>query len=178
MYNDKKDYRKNNRKNGHDNNRGFNSFNDNFYGSPDKEPKKDYRRRTTHQPNGLPKNERIDIPVSCYGITMDGKEYEGASFIDMMNDLQNNNVFNKISIPVYTKASYATDNPTAKWNTVLGYIKGFNDDGTATCVIYAKSIKIFHKIEDAIIVPRVTIKDGKCVCIIGLDIVSTNDINK
>lgn len=42
-----------------------------------KEPKKDYRKRTTHQPNGLPKNLRVEIPVSCYGFTMDGKDYDG-----------------------------------------------------------------------------------------------------
>ena len=141
-------------------------------------PKKDWRKRTTHQPNGLPKNLRVEIPVSCYGITMDGKEYDGTTFIDLMDDLQYNDTFTKISIPVYTKASYATDDPKSKWNTVIGYIKGFNEDGNAICVIYAKSIKVFNKIEDAIIVPRVAIKQGKCVCIIGLDIVSKNDIKK
>lgn len=146
--------------------------------SNNKEPKKDWRKRTTHQPNGLPKNERVEIPISCYGITMDGKEYDGTSFIDIMDDLQNSEVFSKISIPVYTKASYATNNPTAKWNTVIGYIKEFTPAGDGVCIIYAKSIKIFHKIEDPIIVPRVAIKNGKCVCIIGLDIVSRNDIKK
>lgn len=149
-----------------------------YYGSKDKEPKKDWRRRTTHQSNGLPKNERIQIPVSCYGITLDGKEYDGASFISLMERLQENDVFNTISIPVYTKASIATGNENAKWNTVIGYIKEFTDTGDAVCVIYAKSIKIYHKIENPIMIPRVAIKQGRCVCIIGLDIVDKSDIDK
>lgn len=146
--------------------------------SNNKEPKKDWRKRTTHQPNGLPKNERVEVPISCYGITMDGKEYDGTSFIDIMDELQNTGVFSKISIPIYTKASYATNNPTAKWNTIIGYIKEFTPVGDSVCIIYSKSIKIFHKIEDPIIVPRVAIKGGKCICIIGLDVVSRKDIKK
>lgn len=143
-----------------------------------REPKKDWRKRTTHQPNGLPKNERVEIPVSCYGITMDGKDYDGVSFIELMEDLQKNDVFSKISIPVYMKGSYANDDPKAKWNTIIGYMKEFNEDGIAVCIIYTKSIKVFHKIENPIIVPRVAIKQGKCQCIIGLDIVDENDIKK
>ena len=143
-----------------------------------KEPKKDWRKRTTHQPNGLPKNLRVEIPVSCYGLTLDGKEYDGTSFMDMMENLQANDTFSKISIPVYMKASYATDNPDAKWNTVVGYIKDFNDMGNATIIIYTKSIKIFQKIENPIIVPRVAIKQGVCQLIIGLDIVDESEIKK
>lgn len=143
-----------------------------------KEPKKDLRKRTTHQPNGLPKNLRVEVPVSCYSITLDGKEYDGTSFIDLMDDLQANDTFNKISIPVYMKAVYATGNPEAKWNTNIGYIKGFDEIGNATIVVYTKSIKIFQKIEHPIIVPRVVIKQGKCVCIIGLDIVEESEIKK
>lgn len=143
-----------------------------------KEPKKDWRRRTTHQPNGLPKNLRVEVPVSCYGITIDGKEYDGTTFIDMMDELQANGTFSKISIPIYTKASYATGNPEARWNTVIGYLKEFNDNGDATVIIYTKSIKVFQGIEDPIIVPRVAIKQGVCTCIIALDVVSKNDIKK
>ena len=157
----------------------YNEKNKNFKKNYDnKEPKKDWRKRTTHQPNGLPKNLRIEIPVSCYGVTMDGKEYDGTSLISLMENLQENNTFNKISIPVYMRASYATGNADAKWNTVVGYIKGFDDMCNATIVIYTKSIKVYQKIADPIVVPRVVIKQGECVCIIGLDIVDRNEINK
>lgn len=164
----------NDRNNG---NYGYRNGNNN-YRNDNREPKKDYRRRTTHQPNGLPKNLRVSIPVSCYGITNNGKEYDGTSFIDLMEDLQDNNTFSKISIPVYMPASYTTDKPNARWNTVIGYIKEFSDTGDATIVVYAKSINVFKKIEDPIIVPRVAIKDGMCVCIIGLDVIDRKDIKK
>ena len=153
-------------------------YKDNSNKNFNKEPKKDWRKRTTHQPNGLPKNLRVEIPVSCYGITMDGKEYDGTTFIDLMENLQANDTFSKISIPVSMKASYATDNPEAKWNTIVGYIKNFDEVGNATIIIYTKSIKIFKKIEHPVIVPRVAIKNGECVCIIGLDIVEEDDIKK
>lgn len=161
-----------------DNKRNFKKNYNNSGDNYNKEPKKDWRKRTTHQPNGLPKNLRVEIPVSCYGITMDGKEYDGTSFIDLMDDLQKNDTFNKISIPVYMKASYATGDASAKWNTVVGYIKGFDDMCNATIVIYTKSIKIFQKLADPVIIPRVVIKQGKCVCIVGLDIADNNDIKK
>ena len=164
----------NNRRGGYNNN----NYNGGYNRSNDKEPKKDWRKRTTHQPNGLPKNLRVEIPVSCYGITKNGKEYDGTSFIDLMEDLQNNSTFSKISIPVYMPASYVNDNPEAKWNTIIGYIKEFSETGDATIVVYAKSIKVFQKIADPIIVPRVAIKDGVCTCIIGLDIIDRNDIKK
>lgn len=150
--------------------------NDNRSNTP-REPKKDWRRRTTHQPNGLPKNLRVEIPVSRYGITMNNKEYDGTTFIDLIEELQRNGTFHKISIPIYTKASYIVDDPTARWNSIIGYIKEFKDTGDAECAIYTKSIKVFKKIEDPIIVPRVVIKDGACTCIIGLDVISKKDIS-
>ena len=134
-----------------------------------KEPKKDWRRRTTHQKNGLPKNLRVEIPVSIYGITLDGKDYEGSSFISIMEDLQANDVFNKVSIPVYAQITVREGKTI--WHKVIGYIKEFNEMGTAVCVIYAKDIKSYNAIEDPVVVPRVAIKDGQCNCIIGLDIV-------
>lgn len=153
-------------------------YKDNSNKNYSKEPKKDWRKRTTHQPNGLPKNLRVEIPVSCYGLTLDGKEYDGTTFIDLMENLQANETFSKISIPVNMKASYATGNPDAKWNTIVGYMKNFDEMGNATVIIYTKSIKIFQKIEHPVIVPRVAIKNGACVCIIGLDIVEESDIKK
>lgn len=172
MYNNRNDGR--NQKYSDRNNNRYNGGS--YSGNNSREPKKDWRRRTTHQTNGLPKNERVEIPVSCYGITANGREYDGTTFIDLMEDLQNNDTFSKISIPVYINAKYITDDPKARFNTVIGYIKEFNTDtGDAVCIIYDKSIKVFHKIEDAIVVPRVAIKDGKCSCIIALDIVSKKD---
>lgn len=145
----------------------------------DKGERKDFRRRTTHQKNGLLKNMRVEIPVSCYGITKNGIDYDGVSFIEMMQDLQHNDTFSKISIPVYIPASYVNDNPEAKWNVVVGYIKDFNiDTCDATIIIYAKSIKGYQKLEKPIVVPRVALKDDKVTCIIGLDIVEESDIKK
>lgn len=145
----------------------------------DKGEKKDFRRRTTHQKNGLPKNMHVEIPVSCYRITKNGIDYNGVSFISMMEDLQANNTFSKISIPVYIPASYVNEDPTAKWNIVVGYIKGFNPDtGDATIIIYAKSIKNYQKLTQPIIVPRVALKDSEVTCIIGLDIIEESDIKK
>ena len=79
-------------------------YKDNSNKNFNKEPKKDWRKRTTHQPNGLPKNLRVEIPVSCYGITMDGKEYDGTTFIDLMENLQANDTFSKISIPSLSRS--------------------------------------------------------------------------
>ena len=151
-------------------------MNEKFKNNQNREFKKD-RQRNYH--SDAPKNMTVEIPVSCYGITMDGKEYNGISFMNMMESLQNNNTFTKISIPVYTKASYANDNPESKWNIIIGYIKNFDtENGTATCVIYSKSIKTYEKIKNAIIIPRVAIKQGECVCILGLDIANEKDIKK
>lgn len=144
----------------------------------EKGEKKDFRRRTTHQKNGLMKNLRVEIPV-CYGITKNGIDYDGVSFISMMEDLQANNTFSKISIPVYIPASYINDSPEAKWNVVVGYIKDFDPDtGNAVIIIYAKSVKGYQKLSNPIIVPRVALKDDKVTCIIALDIVEESDIKK
>ena len=145
-----------------------------------KEPKKDYRKRTTHQPNGLPKNLRVEIPVSCYGFTMDGKDYDGTSFIDLMEDLQSNDTFNKISIPIYTKIEVTNKTgKTVHRNQVIGYIREFNTDtGMAVCIIYAKNISLYESIVSPMVVPRVAIKEGKCICIIGLDVVAEVDAKK
>lgn len=137
-----------------------------------KQPKKDWRKRTTHQKNGLPKNLRVEIPVSIYGMTLDGKDYDGSTFIEIMENLQANDVFNKISIPVY--AQITVREGKTLWHKVIGYIKEFNEMGSAVCVIYAKDIKAFNEIESPVIVPRVAIKDNKCSCVIGLDIVPEN----
>ena len=146
------------------------------YNNNRNDSKKEWHKNNNKQ-NDYPKNLKVDVPVSCYGITIDGKEYDGTSFIDLMEDLQDNNTFSKISIPVYMKASYTNNNPDAKWNTVVGYLKDFSSDtGNATCVIFNKSTKYFEKIADPTIVPRVVIKQGKCTCIIGLDIVDQSDI--
>ena len=149
-------------------------YKDNSNKNFNKDHKKDWRKK----PNNLPKNITVEIPVSCYGITLDGKEYNGATFIDMMEDLQNNDTFSKISIPINMKASYTTGNPEARWNIVVGHIRSFDEMGNATVVIHAKSIKFFENIQNPIIVPRVAIKQGACVCIIGLDIVEESDIKK
>ena len=145
------------------------------YNNGEKTYKKDYRRRTTHQKNGYPKNERVEIPISFYGYTLDGKHYESASLSDILNKLNNIDVFSIISIPVYMKASDVFDKPESKNSIIVGYMKSYDDEnGTAVVSIYAKSIKAFHKISNPMVVPRVAIKQGDCVCIIGLDIVEAS----
>ncbi len=162
-------YNNNNRRNN-----GYNNNRDNR----DYEPKKDWRRRTTHQANGLPKNLRAELEVSCYGMTLDGKDYDGTSFIDLMEDLQSHDTFSKISIPIYIRIPMA-DKPGKFKHIVVGFLKEFNTEtGMAICTIYARSTKLYGEVEDPIILPRVAIKDGKCSCIIGLDAISRSEIKK
>lgn len=157
MYQKNNDYNKNNRDGG----------------------KREFRPKRAPRNTDLPKNLAVTIPFNCYGITLDGREYDGSSLLDIMESLQNNDTFGKISIPVYMKASYTSNNPEARWNTVVGYIKSFNPDiCEADCIIYAKSIDAYNKLTNPVIVPRVTIKQGKCVLLIGIDIVDESDIKK
>ena len=159
----------------YNNNGNYKNGNNRNYNNGDKEYKKDYRRRTTHQKNGFPKNERVQVPISFYGYTLDGKHYESASLSNILNRLNDNDVFTIMSIPVYMKGSVVFDKPEAKNPVIVGYIKSYDDtDGTAIVSIYARSIKAFHKLEEPMIVPRVAIKQGERVCIIGLDIVDAS----
>lgn len=153
-------------------------MNNNRDNNSSREPKKDWRKRTTHQPNGLPKNLRVEVPVSCYGTTMDGKTYEASSLFDVLEDLQKNDTFAKVSIPVYISAKYIHDDKAAaKYKTIIGYVKDFDPDtATMVCVIYTKSIKLYQKIQEAIVSPRVAIKNDRCSCIIGFDIVEREEI--
>lgn len=145
-----------------------------FNNGNDKNFKKDYRKRSTHQPNGLPKNLRVELPISCYGYTLDGKSYNGDTFVSLMEELQAHDTFNKISIPIYGKIEVVTKvGKHITTNKIIGYIRSFDPQTTlATCIIYTKNIEHFESIVKPMIVPRVAIKDDDCSCILGLDVVS------
>lgn len=158
-----------------------NYYNKNRYASNNnfkkKEPKKDWRRRTTHQKNGLKKNLAVEVPVSCMGVTKDGKYFSGISFINIMDQLQIHKVFSMISIPIYISYSYINGDPDCDWTTPIGYIKYFKDTADAGIVIYRKSIKFFEKIKNPLIVPRVALNEDETVkTIIGLDVMERSKI--
>lgn len=135
------------------------------------------RRFKTNRQSERRKNMNITIPISDHGITPNGVTYNQLSLTEIFNELQNSNVFSKISIPVYTKVANNSNKPNAKYNFNIGYFKSYNEDGTASVVIYDKSINLFDCIEDPVILPRAIVKDETVSYIIGIDIFAREDVD-
>lgn len=140
---------------------------------------RNYFKRTGKQANGLPKNQRAVVGLSMYGNTLDGKVYEESSLIEIMEDLQKNDIFKKLSIPVYVNTYSNPTKPKQKMHHIVGYVKDYNiEKNYLTIIIYNKTVELYSTIKDPIMCPRVTIRDNKCNCIVGFDVVEKMDVIK
>lgn len=114
------------------------------------------------------KSVSTEISMDLYTGGVSGtRTYDVNSLIDLLEEIP----FNKISVPVYCAKSYIFDQDEAKGTVMVGYIKAFDGKRFDMC-IYNKNIDKIEKMTNAIVLPKVRVRDDVAEVILSLEIVS------
>lgn len=121
-----------------------------------------------------PRNKTMTFSIQLTGITLNDRNYNIQSAIDLIKDLQSNNVFSKLSVPIQISRATIDNNPEIRGNMNIGYIKLIDDKAsTADIVVYANCAdRIENMTKDLAIVPRLLIdRDENVITVLGFDLV-------
>ena len=111
------------------------------------------------------KGEFMEFPLFDIGKTVKD-DYDVNGLIDLLASVP----FDKISVPLYTYKDLIFGEGK-KGTTVVGYIKSFDVDNLSFSVyVNGKNLKVIKEFDDAVVFPRVRVRDGEANMVIGLDV--------
>ena len=114
------------------------------------------------------------LPIIINGHDRVGKEYNPDSLIKVLTDLQEADVFSKLSINLTIAKNLCIDGDNIKGVLSIARIQSFDiEHGEMSICLFGKNVEYADKITDMVIVPRIrTSRDSDAVStILGFEIV-------
>lgn len=121
--------------------------------------------------NERPRNARLTFKILCTGVNKNGFEYDPENCFAILEDLQKNNVYDNINIPVQIGRSLLDNEPKKGQSTVAHVLEYDPANQEMSIMVYGNFVERIDKIPDLVIEPRVMVRDGIVTCILSLDIV-------
>lgn len=122
--------------------------------------------------NERPRNARLTFKILCTGVNKNGFEYDPANCFAILEDLQKNNVYDNINIPVQIGRSLLDNEPGKKGQSTVAHVLEYDAaNEEMSIMVYGNFVDRIDKIPDLVIEPRVMVRDGIVTCILSLDII-------
>lgn len=126
-----------------------------------------------------PRNARLTFSVFCSGVNKNGFTYDPEACFAILEDLQKNNVYDNINIPVTMSRGLLEGDETRRGQSSIGHVLAFdNVEHEMGIMVYGNFVDKIDKIPDLVIEPRVMVRDGQVTCILSIDVVqvSSDDV--
>ena len=136
------------------------------------------KKRNNNDEKKAPKPVTICVPIVVTGVDKNGREYNADSCVDILNDLANGGVFEKLSYFATAERKLVSGKEEDRGTTNLARIAEITDDGNANLTFFGRNIEIASKFEEGyVLVPRVRVdrNTGDVISILSIDLVPEND---
>ena len=135
--------------------------------------KKFNNRNRNNNENRAPKPITKSLPIIISGKDQKGNDYNVDSCIQLIGDLQEANVFDKLSVFAVIARSFVTEKEDAKGTMNLARIAGI--EGTdVQLTFFGKNIDLAERLENMAVVPRVRVdfNTGDVLSILNFEVVN------
>lgn len=120
----------------------------------------------------------VSLPIVFTGVDKNGRNFDVDSCKQIIVDLQNADVFKKLSVQTQIQRSTVTDDENAKGVLTIARIQSVDTDTwDASVMLFGKNVEYAEKIKDFVIVPCVrTGRDSdEVISILRFEIVRAMD---
>jgi len=125
----------------------------------------------------FPKNKKYTFNIKLTGTTANGRDYNIQSALDVLNLLEDHEVFKMLSVPAQISRAIFDNNSDARGNINVGFVTGtyaVQENPSIDVMVYGRNVEKMDKIADGLeVVPRMMVdKEGFISTILSFDIVN------
>jgi hypothetical protein len=127
------------------------------------------RKNTTNTSADRPRNKTFDLGILKCAKNHAGNAYNHQGVVDMLNDMEEMNVFGCVSVPVWINKSDCSEDKERRGKLVIGYVKKINGD-TVSCTIFGNYVKFVEGFSNPVVYLRGYVDQGTMLSVQAFEI--------